>query len=506
MKQSLGGDRFWGEFTAFLALFLDNVGSLVFLSALMVFVFHYPADLVLSRMLPGTAVGVFLGDLVYTGLAIRLGKQEGRMDVTAMPLGIDTPSTIGMVYAVLGPVYLASHDAELTWHVGMATLFMIGCVKVVVSFSGSFVQKMIPTAGLLGPLAGIGLLFLGFLPLVEMFTSVVVGLTALGLIFVALLSRLKLPGNIPAILVAVLFGTGLHLLLGYGGYLPDFQRPRWDLGFSLPVCTLSFFHVLPHSLQYMAIAVPFGILTIVGGINNTESARLAGDNYRTRDILLTEALTSLIAAFFGGVAQTTPYIGHPAYKKMGATFWYTLFTAIFVGLGAITGFISLLVSLIPRAVIAPIFLYIGFEIVRQAFEDIKPQHYPAVCMSVLPAVASLIVVELNQLVDTRALAQVGIKSHGGMLFETLTILGNGFIVTGMLWGSMVAFLIDEKGKHAAFCAFLLALLTLFGITHSVLPTGEVYLPWWVERDAHYWVASGYGVMMLLFLVLRRHKG
>ena len=50
----------------------------------------------------------------------------------------------------------------------------------------------------------------------------------------------------------------------------------------------------------------------------TESARVAGDDYNTRDILLTEAVATLIAGVCGGVAQSTPYIGQPAYKRMGA--------------------------------------------------------------------------------------------------------------------------------------------------------------------------------------------
>ena len=118
----MGDNRFWGETTAFLALFLDNVGVLVFFSGILVFTFGYPAEIVLTHMIPGTAVGVLFGDLVYTWLASGCAKQTGRTDVTAMPLGLDTPSSIGLAFAVLGPAYVASHDAILTWQLGMATL------------------------------------------------------------------------------------------------------------------------------------------------------------------------------------------------------------------------------------------------------------------------------------------------------------------------------------------------------------------------------------------------
>jgi len=66
-------------------------------------VFGFPADLVLGRMLPGTALGVLAGDLAYTVMAVRLGQRTGRADVTAMPFGIDTPTMFAMALACSGP-------------------------------------------------------------------------------------------------------------------------------------------------------------------------------------------------------------------------------------------------------------------------------------------------------------------------------------------------------------------------------------------------------------------
>jgi len=40
--------RFWGETTAFLALFLDNAGVLIFLNAILVFTFKFPVDIILG--------------------------------------------------------------------------------------------------------------------------------------------------------------------------------------------------------------------------------------------------------------------------------------------------------------------------------------------------------------------------------------------------------------------------------------------------------------------------
>lgn len=498
--------RFWGEATAFLALFLDNAGVLIFLNAILVFTFNFPVDIILTRMIPGTAVGVLLGDLVYTWLALRIMRKTGRTDVTAMPLGLDTPSTIGIAYAVLGPTYVLTRDAILTWHVGMATLFMIGAVKVITSFFGGWLQRNIPTAGLLGSIAGIGLMLLGFLPLIEIFNEAVVGMVALGLIFAALFSRLQLPGRIHGVVAAVFLGAIIHFALGATGHLPEYQPPSWDLQLCLPVLSFDFLKTLPQSIHYLPVAIPFGILTIVGGINNTESARLAGDNYATRDILLTEAVTSLVSAFFGGVAQTTPYIGHPAYKKMGASWRYTMLTGLALGFGSMIGLMSLFVALIPRAVIAPIFIFVGIEIVRQAYKESPPAHSPAVSISFLPVLASLVMIILGQFLGAMNIPLGRLPLRLQQLHQTLTMLSNGFILTGLLWGSMLAFLIDHRAKPAALCAAVCGVLTLCGVIHSVMSTGELYLPWHAPGAAHYWLAAAYLLLAGILLLLTEKAG
>ena len=40
-------------------------------------------------------------------------KRTGRADVTAMPLGLDTPSTFGVVFLILGPAYQQATNAGI---------------------------------------------------------------------------------------------------------------------------------------------------------------------------------------------------------------------------------------------------------------------------------------------------------------------------------------------------------------------------------------------------------
>jgi hypothetical protein len=70
-------------------------------------------------------------------------------------------------------------------------------------------------------------------------------------------------------------------------------------------------------------------------------------------------------ALFGGVAQTTPYIGHPAYKAMGGRAAYTLAAGLFVRLGGMLGAMALVIGAIPEAVLTPILLFVASKSSRR---------------------------------------------------------------------------------------------------------------------------------------------
>jgi AGZA family xanthine/uracil permease-like MFS transporter len=474
----------------------DNLTVLSFLAGTLIIVFKFPADIVYTRMFPGTAFGVLVGDLVYTWMAFRLAKRTGVRDVTAMPLGLDTPSSIGMALVVLGPAFLglkaegmAEHDAAMmTWYIGMATMVIIGLFKVGFSFIGQWVQRVVPQAGLLGSLAGIGLALIGLAPLVDVFAMPVVGLLSLGLILYSLVAGMRLPFKVPSVLAAILLGTAIYYAFGATGWMGGTYAgiPPVDLHFGLPTPTLGFMNGFTRALKYLPISIPFGLLTVVGGINVTESARVAGDDYNTRNILLTEAVATLIAGLCGGVAQSTPYIGQPAYKRMGARAGYTVLTGLFIGLGGMLGYVSFIVELIPRAVLAPILIFVALDIVAESFLACPRRHAAAVAFAFFPTVARLVSIRLGNpdIVSPENLRRL-LDVPGKALPETLVTfaLGNGFILTAMLWGGFLAELIDRRLRIAVAYALILAGLTFFGVVHSASPDGVMYLPWTLAPGA-----------------------
>jgi adenine/guanine/hypoxanthine permease len=453
-------------------------------------------------MIPGTALGVLVGDLVYTLLALKLMRATGRDDVTAMPFGIDTPTLFAMVFGVLGPVMTATGDPVLAWKVGMAATLGIGLVKGALAFAGDWTRRVVPRAALLGSIAGVAILLIAFLPTLKLLRDPLVGLVSLVVLLLALCGGVRMPFGVPGAFAAVVAGTALFWarawLDGSGAALP-----LGALRVALPWPTLAWLDALDDVLPYLSVALPFALITTIGGIDNTESAAAAGDEYRTRDILLTEAAATVVAGLCGGVVQNTPYIGHPAYKAMGARAGYTLATGLLIGVGAAVGVVAVLVRLLPEAAVAPILVFVGLQITAQAFLASPARHAPAVAVSFLPAVAALVLIEGSLLLGGAGRSPADLTGDGRLLWGALLVLGNGFILTALVWGSAVVAIIDRRLPVAAAVLAIAAVATLFGLIHSPLPGGAVFWPWAVASGMPHALAAAYGVAASLLLLLGR---
>jgi AGZA family xanthine/uracil permease-like MFS transporter len=502
--------RWWapGDWNAFFGLALDNLSLFVILSGLLIGVFGFPSDLVLRVMIPGTAVGVLVGDLVYTWLAVRLMRRTGRSDVTAMPFGIDTPSLFGVVFGVLGPAMLITRDPILAWKIGMGVTVAMGVIKLVLSFAGDWVRRVVPRAALLGSIAGVAVLLIAFMPALRIFADPLVGVVSLTVVLAALVGGVRMPWGVPGALAAVLAGSAIFwgrwaLDVATGAAATHPVAAVGTLGLALPWPTLAWAGALEDTLPYLPLALPFALATVVGGIDNTESAIVAGDEYRTRDILMTEAIATIVAGCCGGVVQNTPYIGHPAYKAMGARAGYTLATGLVIGVGAAVGIVALLVRLLPEAAVAPILVFVGLQITAQAFLASPARHAAAVTLSLLPAVAALVLIQGNLLLGGVGKSAADLSGEGRAVWGALLVLGNGFILTALLWGAALVAIIERRLRVGGAVLAIAAVATLFGLIHSPLSDGAVFWPWAVASTTPPTLAAAYGVAAGVLLLLGR---
>lgn len=498
-----------GDVNAFFGLMLDNVAGLLLAVSLLAFLFEFPTQFALRYMVPGTAIGVFVGDLFFFWLAFRLARKTGSNSVTAMPLGLDTPSTFGMVFFVLGPAFTEARTtmsdeaaALLTWHVGICAIFISGVFKTACAFSSNWIRRLIPRAGLLGSLAAIALVLISFLPLVEILHTPVVGFVALAITLTTLIGRVRMPGNLPGTVVALIVAGSMFHLMKWTGWLHATTPAINPAEALLPTDWFSVFRLewltaIDETTRYLPVIIPFALATVVGGIDCTESAAAVGDEYDTRLIVAGEGIATIVASLCGGVIQTTPYIGHPAYKAMGGRAAYTLATALFIGSAGVLGYFGYLYVIIPKPAVFPILIFIGLEITSQSYQATPKKHYPAIAIACIPALAYLALIYTDKVMAGQTL---NLSPALQEELHTLRLLSSGYIVTSLLWASILAFIIDRRLLMASVFLGVAATFTLFGVIHSPLVGSPMYLPWALDStalDSVMRFTLGYGFSALL---------
>ncbi|QEF96966.1 hypothetical protein Mal15_09960 [Stieleria maiorica] len=520
-----------GDVNAFFGLMLDNLTGL-FLVVILLGGFGFPTDFAISALVPGTALGVLVGDLAFVYFAFRLAREKRSSDVTAMPLGLDTPSVFGVCLLILGPAYRQGVDAlglsELdaayrTWHIGIWCIVMSGVLKLALAPASNWLRRVVPRAGLLGSLAAIALALISFLPLGEILARPLPGLVALAIVLTTLIARVPLPGRVPGTLGALLVAGLIYYLmcgLGIDGYhFPTLSTIEWFPTRWMQCWDGSWISAWSEALPYLPIALPFAIATVVGGIDCTESAAAAGDTYHTPTVIGVEAVATLLAGLCGGVIQTTPYIGHPAYKAMGGRAGYTLGTALVIGSAGLIGYFTFLNDIIPKPAVLPILVFIGLEITAQSFSATPKRHYAAVAIACLPALAALVVNFSGQVLGDQAMrdAGVGLSDLSPVFqenFATISMLASGFILTSLLWAWGLAASIDRNLRSAGIVFLVCAVFTLFGLMHSPLEGSRLFLPlgpasWDAivlaaeSRSKVFEFAAGYAVVGVMLLVWRR---
>src|ERR1700730_755559 len=209
-----------GDVDGFFGLALDNLVQLLLIDGLCRAVLGFPPDLVYGRVLPGAAVSILLGNLLYAYQAKKLAARTGRTDVCALPYGINTVSLIGHVFLVMLPAKVLAtrvglpDPVRVAWQAGLFATFCSGVIELGLAFVAERVRKVTPRAALLSTLAGIALGFISLGFLFRTFARPVVALTTFGIVILTYFGRVRFRGRIPGGMVAVGVGTLLAWVSG----------------------------------------------------------------------------------------------------------------------------------------------------------------------------------------------------------------------------------------------------------------------------------------------------
>jgi adenine/guanine/hypoxanthine permease len=471
-----------GDVDGFCAIALDNIVQLLLVPALCLGVAGFPPGLVFGKILPGIAVSYLAGNLFYAWQAHQLAKKEGRSDVCALPFGLNTPTFIAYVFLVMVPakqIAIAQGAADpdtVAWQAGLVACIGSGLIEFFGAFIAERVRKMTPRAALLAALSGAGLAFLGLNFMISTFAHPIVGFVTLGLVLLFYFGGVKPKWGIPAALVVLLVGTALSWATGLA---PNGPKPTDSLGWYPPVLVIGDLWrglMAGQFWAYLPIVIPLGLLNLLASLQCIESAAAAGDNFDTRSSLLVNGGSTLAAACFGSPFPTSIYIGHPAWKLMGARAGYSTLNGIFITAICLTGSMALVAWAVPADAGLAIIVWIGVIITVQSFEATPQRHWPAVVLGLAPVLLMWVTFLVKNALRVGGYGAAPGEAYGapllaafhasGTFVEGLFAAEQGAFYCSIVLAAVTVFIIEKQLVKAACWSFAAAGLSLVGLLHA----------------------------------------
>jgi hypothetical protein len=424
-------------------------------------------------------LSIFLGNIYYSFQASKVAMKTGNMGTCAQPYGINTPGAMAKTFGVLLVAYRAElakfgddpttgekrKAMEIAWSLACCANFLGGLFEFLGSFIAPLLAKNCPQGAFLAPIAGIGVTWLGINPVIEILSShisenPIVGFLPFIIMWISFFGTNTLFGKyVPAVGVAAVLGVGLNLLAqtkDFQTYVDvtekSFDHFKWN-GLSVP--NLGYMSVA--WTDYGNIVLGLACTNFIGTYACTISARKAGDVYSPMESMLVDGLGSMIGALLGSPYGTTVYIGHVAYKKMGATRGYSVLNGILwlaFGLFGIHGFLN---AIIPHEIVAGVIVLIGFSMASQCIQSVPPRWYAAVLVGIVICFGDYI-------------------TNSGVSKADFRLLGNGYVFLSFLYTFFLMMLTDRWFLAAAGVFLALLLCALVGLIHADQVSAE-YNEW-----------------------------
>lgn len=460
-----------GDWNAFTTLGTDNLAKIVLLPTILTGTFGLAPEIIFGRILPGLGLTLVVGLVMFAYLGIRLSRGQGRPTATALPYGISTPVMFVYLFGIMGPVYSASNDPLLAYRVGLGAAFVGGLVEMSGALVGHWLQRVTPQAGLLGTVAGVAIVWIAVIPSAIVFANPIIGLPSLFVVMLGLVGRFRFPFRVPAGLVAIGLGTFLGLMTGDSTL--RFDEPALYVPAPVLGDLWVGLRLVLSRPEVLAVVIPISVYNFVETIGNVESANTAGDPYDVRKSQLVDGFGTCLGAVFGSPFPTTVYLGQPAYKRMGGGTGYVLLTGTFLFVASLIGLFGLLQQLIPAAAIAPLLVYVGIVMTHYAFQATPAAHGVAVAFALVPHVADLLkkqldgtLLEVLQQGSPSPALLSRLAESQGVYVQSYGLLSKGAIITGLLWGSILACLVDRDLRKAMLFGLFASGLSLLGVIHA----------------------------------------
>jgi adenine/guanine/hypoxanthine permease len=427
-----------------------------------------PAAFSVTHLLPGYALGFWIGSLGLVLLSVRLARSERRSDVTSHAYGNNVPAIIAYTLGIMLPVYLDSHDANRAWEIGAAAVTWTGIIKLAAAPFARAFRRFIPAPAAMTVFGAAMYSYLALVLLQRVFDEPLVGLIALAIIMTTVLANIPITRwRIPPFLAAWLVPLFVALAIGY-------VKPAWSgISFQLPFsATPEPLRAMTLALPYLSVIAPIAIYQVLQDIASVAGAAAAGDDYDTRAVLACDGLGTLVCGLAGSVVTPVIYAMHPPYKAIGARISYAFWTPqLFLAI-VMSGLTFTSAQLFPWPILAAIIAYVSIGVGMATLRRVEPKYLAAVLLGfVLPA-GAVVATAINSVLPALKLSAANPATadalNRSIYWFSVLGLGNGFLFLVLIVASVIAELIDRRFGRAALWCLIAAVFSWFGLMHSAL--------------------------------------
>jgi len=524
-----------GDINSFLFLFADNLSSLLAITAEMVFipniVFNFKPDhvpvgsgsyagatvkdykdayvkMVWGKISPGIGLSLLFGNLWYAWMAAKLAKKEGRTNVTALPYGINTPAGFLTVFMVMLPILFDNNPAnteispedlaDRVFKGAACANFIGGLFEIVGMVCGKFLRDNIPRAALFGPVCGVGFVWLGFNPLIDVMREPIIGLIPLLVIFIAFFAnggKGWYPQKLPVAFVVMAVGTVMWWL---GAARHDTEKRELndpskmvdvldDVRKNFAFRNEMVMFTVLGGFKYMtsnavAIHLPISIVSFIETIENVEMAAIKGDSYNLNEAMLVDGLGTLVGAICGSPLPTTVYIGHARYKVANAKYAYSVLNGVTLFLLFMSGILPLVVYAIDPITIGCVLIAVGLMIVQLSLQSSASRHYPCLMVGIMFIIADMVFFD-----HFDATVRVATRSIGRMK-GVMNMAPGGGILCSLIVPAILCDLVDGRFFRGAIYCLIASALSFTGLMHGAnyhQPNGQMIPSMGADESDYY---------------------
>jgi AGZA family xanthine/uracil permease-like MFS transporter len=483
--------------------------------------------MVFTQVCPGIGCALLFGNIWYAMMAAKLSTTTGREDHTALPYGINTPAGFLTVYMVMLPLCFGNSPdnpftkgknpeefAQAAFQGACLANLVGGAFEVIGIVLAEPLRKHLPKAALYAPICGVGFIWLGYSPLIDVMREPLIGFIPLALCFTGFFACRGAgvyTRNIPTALLIFVTGTVLWWVglarwdtetrVGDGGDLNQREwmvktlERMWDLTGGKNNWSPGIALAGTLSLRAVAIQIPIAIASFIETIENVEAAasvegttvingkvlELKPDCYNVKEAMLADGLGTMFGALCGAVMPTTVYIGHRRHKSTDARWLYSFLNGVVFFILMMSGLMGVIFYAIDPVSIGVILIAVGLMIVQSSMELSASRHYPALLIGIMIPLSEMVYFDHFNAGVGHATRSLG-RSRG-----VANMAPGGGILASMFVTAILCDLTDSRFFRASIWCVIACLLSLFGLMHG---NNQVFVDG-NEIEAH---TGGFGVV------------